>query len=244
MRILFVNGDFLAGSELRATLKRVRGTVDQANTANEGFELAHLHDYDAIVLEMVLSDMDGLEVIERMRAAHVTQPILAVAANASNDVIVRAFSLGADDFLAKPYDLDELVARLQAIVRRTRGRSNGKIYLRAGPLQMDIAAHEVWVNGEPLRLTGTEFAILELLMSRQGSTLTKEAIIEHLYGGIDEPQIKIIDVFICKLRKKLSRLGVGHMVGTVWGRGYGLHQPETAASWNGNPISQMATQAA
>ena len=126
--------------------------------------------------------------------------------------------MGADDFITKPCDHTELFARMQAIVRRSKGYSQPTLH--CGPLQLNLDSREVFVAGRQVHLTGKEFAILELLVLRKGMVLTKEVFLNHLYGGMDEPEMKIIDVFICKLRKKLAEAGAPNVVGTVWGRGY------------------------
>lgn len=128
--------------------------------------------------------------------------------------------------MTKPYDAGELVARLQAVMRRSRGFAEPK--LRVGNLELDLNGKNVTVDGAPLHLTGKEYAILELLVIRKGSVLTKDAFLNHLYGGIDEPEMKIIDVFICKLRRKLQNVGAGNLIATVWGRGYILREDDTA----------------
>lgn len=242
MRILCIDEDSVAVSNLQNALKKAASVVDQAQSGQAGIELIATEDYDAVVLEMRLPDMDGLEVIRTLREAKVTKPILVVAASVRHESKVRAFGLGADDYLAKPYDPDELVARLQAITRRTRVISNAN--LQVGPLRLDLAAHQVWANDAPVRLTGKEFAILDLLMSRKGAVLTKEAFIEHLYNGMDVPEIKIIDVFICKLRKKLDQFGVGNLISTVWGRGYALNPPDVALNLIANVNRLPAIEAA
>ena len=227
MHVLFVNEDVAASSGLCGALRIIKGIADQASTGEEGIKLVGLHDYDAVVLEMTLPDMDGLEAIRRMRAAKMTMPILVIAAKDGSEIKVRAFGLGADDFLTKPYDPGELTARLQAIVRRSR--RGGKANLQVGPLELDVAAQDVWVNSKRIKLTAMEFAVLELLLLRKGSTLSKEAILGHLYGGLDVPDMNVVDVFVYRLRKKLYQFGVADMIGTVWSRGYILYQPKVAA---------------
>ena len=140
---------------------------------------------------------------------------------------MRAFAVGADDFITKPFDHAELVARMQAILRRSKGYSEPT--LRVGPLQLNLDSREVSVEGKPVHLTGKEYAILELLVLRKGMVLTKDAFLNHLYGGMDEPEMKIIDVFVCKLRKKLQSAGAGHLISTVWGRGYMLREEAARA---------------
>jgi two-component system cell cycle response regulator CtrA len=131
---------------------------------------------------------------------------------------VDALAAGADDVVEERVDRNELVARMHAIVRRSRGHSQST--LRVGPLSLDLERHEAWADGTPVALTGKEFQLLHLLMLRKNMVMTKDVILEQLYGGIDEPETKIIDVFVCKIRKKLARAGVQDVLGTVWGRGY------------------------
>jgi two-component system cell cycle response regulator CtrA len=142
---------------------------------------------------------------------------------------VKGLGFGADDYLTKPFDKRELIARIQAIVRRSKGHSDSVI--RTGKLAVNLDARSVEVEGHPLHLTGKEYGILELLSLRKGTTLTKEMFLNHLYGGVDEPELKIIDVFVCKLRKKLAaaQTGGGEHIETVWGRGY-LVSPSAEAA--------------
>jgi two-component system cell cycle response regulator CtrA len=136
---------------------------------------------------------------------------------------VKGFGMGADDFITKPFDSQELLARIHAVVRRAKGFSQPT--LSVGPLLLNLGSREVSVEGRPVHLTGKEYGILELLTLRKGVVLTKEAFLNHLYGGMDEPEVKIIDVFICKLRKKLATAGADNLIGTVWGRGYVMRDP-------------------
>jgi two-component system cell cycle response regulator CtrA len=153
-----------------------------------------------------------------MRAVRVDVPVIIQSEQVRPQARVKAFGMGADDFITKPYDHCELFARMQAIVRRSKGYSQP--VLRCGVLQLSVDSREVLVSGKPVHLTGKEYAILELLVLRKGMVLTKEVFLNHLYGGMDEPEMKIIDVFICKLRKKLADAGAPNIIGTVWGRGY------------------------
>jgi two-component system cell cycle response regulator CtrA len=137
---------------------------------------------------------------------------------------LKALRFGAAGYRTEPYDKAELVARIQAIVHRSR--MNSEPIIETGMLSVNLDTRAVVVNGYPLLLTDKEYSILELLSLRKGMTLTKEMFLNHLYGGADEPELKIIDVFICKLRKKLSSATGGETyIGTVWGRGYVLRDP-------------------
>ncbi len=208
---------------------------EPADCGEDGIELAKLYDFDIIVLDLRLPDMEGYEVVRRLRAARVQTPILILSGRSDPTDKVRGLMGGADDYLTKPFNKAELVARIQAIVRRSKGHAESII--RTGKLQLNMDARSVEVDGRRLHVTGKEYSILELLSLRKGTTLTKEMFLDHLYGGMDEPELKIIDVFICKLRKKLAEATGGeHYIETVWGRGYVLKDPE--------PVEERQRQAA
>jgi two-component system cell cycle response regulator CtrA len=209
-------------------LKSVGGVVDQVDNGEEGIELARHYDYDIVLLELLLPDIEGYEVVRRMRHARIETPVIVISVLSRPQAKVKAFAQGADDFVTKPYDGAELLARAQAVVRRSKGFSQA--ILQAGPLSLDLHRREVSVGGNPLHLTSKEYAILELLMLRKGMALSKEAFLNHLYGGMDEPEVKIIDVFVCKLRKKLTQAGADGVISTIWGRGYKLRCPVQASS--------------
>jgi two-component system cell cycle response regulator CtrA len=202
--------------------------VDIAETGEESLELARLYDYDIVVLDLMLPDMEGYEVVRRLRAARIETPVLILSGLNRPQAKVRGFGMGADDYITKPFDQTELVARIQAIVRRAKGFSQPTLSI--GPLTLNLGSREVMIDGRNVHLTGKEYAVLELLTLRKGIVLTKEAFLNHLYGGMDEPEVKIIDVFICKLRKKLAHAGAADLIGTVWGRGYVLRDPATAGT--------------
>ena len=190
----------------------------------EGLDLGKLYDYDIIILDLNLPDMHGYEVLKKLRLAKVDTPILILSGMSEPDSKVKGLGFGADDYLTKPFNKDELVARIHAIVRRSKGHAQSVI--RTGSLTVNLDTKSVEVDNNRLHLTGKEYAMLELLSLRKGTTLTKEMFLNHLYGGMDEPELKIIDVFICKLRKKLaSATGGDHYIETVWGRGYVLRDP-------------------
>jgi two-component system cell cycle response regulator CtrA len=207
---------------------------DTTDMGEDGLEIGKLYDYDIIVLDLMLPDIDGYEVLRRLRAARVQTPTLILSGLTGLDDKIKGLGVGADDYLTKPFDKRELIARIQAIVRRSKGHPDSII--QTGKLKVNLDARTVEVDGQPLHLTGKEYGILELLSLRKGTTLTKEMFLNHLYGGMDEPELKIIDVFVCKLRKKLSAAtGGDNYIETVWGRGYVLRDPlpveddETAA---------------
>jgi two-component system cell cycle response regulator CtrA len=177
------------------------------------------------VLDLRLPDMEGFEVVRRLRTAKVRTPVLILSGMNETDDKVRGLTTGADDYLTKPFHKSELIARIHAIVRRSKGHSESVI--KTGKLVVNLDTRSVDVDSRRLHVTGKEYSILELLSLRKGTTLTKEMFLDHLYGGIDEPELKIIDVFICKLRKKIAAAtGGSHYIETVWGRGYVLKDPE------------------
>ena len=219
MRVLLVEDNLSVARVIRMVLQEgCKAVVDAVDTGEEAVEMARHYDYDAVVLDLTLPDMDGIEVLRQMRAAGRDAPTLVLSGLNGSEIKVRAFKAGADDVLTKPFDNDELCARLKAIVRRSKGISQPSLHV--GPLSINLETNEVSVDGQAVHLTGKEYAILELLTMRRNIVLTKEQFLSHLYGGTDEPDVKIIDVFICKLRKKLAQVGVGNLIGTVWGRGY------------------------
>jgi two-component system cell cycle response regulator CtrA len=218
MRALLVEDDLTAARGIALMMKSTGAVVDQADTGEEALELVRHYDYDIVVLDLMLPDIEGYEVVRRMRVARDNTPVLILSGLSRPQAKVRGFGVGADDFITKPFDKAELLARMQAIIRRSKGFSQP--LLSVGNLKLNLDSREVMVNNTPVNLTGKEYAILELLVLRKGMVLTKEAFLNHLYGGMDEPEMKIIDVFICKLRKKLASAGAPNVIGTVWGRGY------------------------
>jgi two-component system, cell cycle response regulator CtrA len=218
MRVLLVEDDTTAACGLVLVLKRANAVTDIAGTGEEALELARRYDYDIMVLDLMLPDMEGYEVVRRLRAAKIDVPVLILSGMSRPQAKVKGLGAGADDYVSKPYDPQEVMARIQAVVRRSRGYSAST--LSVGPLKLNLDARDVTAHGREVRLTGKEYSILELLVMRKGMVLTKEAFLNHLYGGLDEPEIKIVDVFICKLRKKLAQAGADGLIGTVWGRGY------------------------
>ncbi|MBL8834293.1 MAG: response regulator transcription factor [Rhodospirillales bacterium] len=224
MRVLLVEDDQATSRSIELMLKQEGFVCDTTDMGEDGLEIGKLYDYDIIILDLMLPDMDGYEVLRRFRAGRIKTPILILSGLTELDAKIKGLGFGADDYLTKPFDKRELVARIHAIVRRAKGHSQSVI--KTGKLVVNLEARTVEAGARPLHLTGKEYAILELLSLRKGTTLTKEMFLNHLYGGIDEPELKIIDVFVCKLRKKLSTACDGeNYIETVWGRGYVLRDP-------------------
>ena len=224
MRILLVEDDPTTSRSIEMMLGHANLNVYCADLGEDGIDLAKLYDYDLILLDLNLPDMSGHEVLRQLRLARIETPILILSGADDTDSKLKGFGFGADDYLTKPFYREELVARIHAIIRRSKGHAQSVI--RVGKLLVNLDAKSVDVDGRTVHLTGKEYQMLELLSLRKGSTLTKEMFLNHLYGGMDEPELKIIDVFICKLRKKLAEATGGQSyIETVWGRGYVLREP-------------------
>ena len=224
MRALLIEDDAGVAKSIELMLKVESICVYRTDLGEEGVDLAKIYDYDIVLLDLNLPDMSGYEVLRSLRSAKVRTPVLILSGLASIEDKIRGLGLGADDYLSKPFHKDELIARIHALVRRSKGHADSVIAI--GDLVLNLEARNVELQGQKLHLTGKEYQMLELLAFRTGSTLTKEMFLNHLYGDIDEPEAKIIDVFICKLRKKLANASGGQdYIETIWGRGYTLREP-------------------
>ena len=235
MRILLVEDDPTTSRSIELMLTHANLNVFCTDLGEDGIDLAKLYDYDLILLDMNLPDMSGHEVLRQLRLARIETPILILSGADDTENKIKGFGFGADDYLTKPFHREELVARIHAIIRRSKGHSQSVI--KTGDVNVNLDAKTVDVGGKTVHLTGKEYQMLELLSLRKGTTLTKEMFLNHLYGGMDEPELKIIDVFICKLRKKLAEATAGqNYIETVWGRGYVLRDP--------GPVSALPNLAA
>ncbi|MBT0956823.1 response regulator transcription factor [Alphaproteobacteria bacterium KMM 3653] len=225
MRVLLIEDDAATSKSIEMMLTHANLNVYATDLGEEGVDLAKLYDYDLILLDLDLPDMTGHEVLRQLRLARIETPILILTGSDDTENKIKGFGFGADDYLTKPFHREELVARIHAIIRRSKGHAQSII--RTGKVLVNLDAKTVETGGRTIHLTGKEYQMLELLSLRKGTTLTKEMFLNHLYGGMDEPELKIIDVFICKLRKKLSTATDGeNYIETVWGRGYVLRDPE------------------
>lgn len=221
MRALLIEDDTATSRSIELILNAEGISNYTTDLGEEGLDLGKLYDYDIIILDLNLPDMHGYEVLKKLRLSKVDTPILILSGMVEPNNKVKGLTFGADDYLTKPFNKEELIARIHAIVRRSQGHSESII--RTGTLSVNLDTKTVEMGGKRVHLTGKEYSMLELLSLRKGTTLTKEMFLNHLYGGMDEPELKIIDVFICKLRKKLAALNDGiHYIETVWGRGYVL----------------------
>jgi two-component system cell cycle response regulator CtrA len=228
MRVLLIEDDIVAARSVELSLASEGIICDTASIGEEGIEVGRIYvdEYDIILLDLMLPDIDGYEVLLRLRSAKVKTPILILSGLSSVDQKIKSLGFGADDYLTKPFNKGELIARIHAIVRRSKGHSESVV--RFDKVAINLDTRIVEVDGNQVHLTNKEYAILELLSMRKGTVLTKEMFLNHLYSSMDEPEIKIIDVFVCKLRKKLANASGGtNYIETVWGRGYMLKDYES-----------------
>ncbi len=224
MRILLIEDDSATAQSIELMLKSESFNVYTTDLGEEGVDLGKLYDYDIILLDLNLPDMSGFEVLRSLRLSKVKTPTLILSGLAGIEDKIKGLGFGADDYVTKPFHKDELVARIHAVVRRSKGHAQSVI--ETGDLVINLDTKAVEVGSQRVHLTGKEYQMLELLSLRKGTTLTKEMFLTNLYGGMDEPEMKIIDVFICKLRKKLASASGGKdYIETIWGRGYVLRQP-------------------
>ena len=225
MRVLLIEDDSSIAQSIELMLKSESFNVYTTDLGEEGVDLGRLYDYDIILLDLNLPDMSGFEVLRSLRVSKVKTPILILSGIASIEDKVKGLGFGADDYMTKPFHKDELIARIHAIVRRSQGHAQSIVQI--GDLIVNVDAKTVHINRVRVHLTGKEYRMLELLSLRRGTTITKEMFLSQLYGGMDEPEIKIIDVFMCKIRKKLAVASGGKdYIETVWGRGYLLREPQ------------------
>jgi len=239
MRVLLIEDDPATAKSIEMMLTHANLNVYATDLGEEGVDLAKLYDYDLILLDLGLPDMMGHEVLRQIRLARIETPILILSGADDTDSKLKGFGFGADDYLTKPFHREELVARIHAIIRRSKGHSQSII--NTGRIAVNLDAKTAEVDGEQVHLTGKEYQMLELLSLRKGTTLTKEMFLNHLYGGMDEPELKIIDVFICKLRKKLTEATGGeNHIETVWGRGYVLRDPAGQENPEPEPLAMRA----
>jgi len=228
MRFLLIEDDMALADCVRDILEGNEHRVDYCGTGEEGVELAEMGGHNLIILDIGLPGIPGTEVIKKLRNLNRTVPILVLSGRTQLESKLETLNCGADDFMIKPFHRDELLARIYALVRRSEGLIRQK--LQIGNMQIDLKHQEVIGPDGPLDLTRKEYEIFELLCLRNGHPVTKTIFLDRLYGGMNEPDAKILDVFICNLRKKLAQANNGdHCIKTVWGRGYALRLPEAQA---------------
>jgi len=227
VRILIIEDDEIVASTVELFLRSEGFRTHTEALGEEALEVAKHYEYDAILMDLNLPDMSGVEVLRKLRMNKVGTPVLVLSGQTDMDTKIKCLSAGADDYLVKPANHAELAARLRAVVRRAKGHAQSIIQIGDLAVNLDIKSAEV--DGERVPLSAKEYQLLELLALRRGTTLTKETFLNHLYGEMDEPEAKIIDVFVCKLRKKLAAYTNGkNYIETVWGQGYLIRSADRA----------------
>jgi two-component system, cell cycle response regulator CtrA len=224
VKILLIEDDKCAADAAALVLSAKGFAIDITGLGQEGLELGRTRSYDVIMLDLGLPDIRGLDVLKHLRRSKVHTPILVLSGDATVDMRVQTLTNGADDYMMKPFHTDELIARLRAIARRSRAHSPSLIV--TGKMVVNLDMKVVEVGGAVVNLTVKEYQLLECLSLKKNTPLAKHALLNYLYSGMDEPAEKIIDVFICKLRKKLAAATDGDgYISTVWGIGYELRDP-------------------
>jgi two-component system, cell cycle response regulator CtrA len=242
MKILLIEDDSATAKTIQAVLCAENIVCDISESGHEAFEIGSIYNYDVIVLDLSLPDINGHDLLHKFREASIHTPILILSGMQAVQEKVKALGFGADDYMTKPFNIDELIVRLRALSRRAEGHPSSMI--QVGDICLNLDTQTIKVKGLRLDLTGKEYQILEFLMIRKGATVTKNNFLNRLYSGLDEPEEKIIDVFMCKIRRKLeSVLGEEgkHYIETIWGRGYILRDPKVAGPLSYSPQnSQVA----
>jgi two-component system cell cycle response regulator CtrA len=237
--VLLVEDDQKMSDIVRRLLERENMACDCVSTGEEASQIGHVYNYDVVILDIGLPDTSGHEILNKMRRSNMNAPVLVLSGINTIKDKTKALGFGADDYLTKPFVPEELVARIKALTRRFSGHSAPVV--RVGSVELNMETKNIFVNQKLLNLTGKEYDILEFLIMRHGSTVTKAHFLTRLYpSGIDEPEAKIIDVFIHKIRRKLGRvLGKSGplYIQTRWGRGYSFQAPDSAAYASDNVIA-------
>ena len=228
MRVLLIRQDVATAANIKTMLIRENFICDTTDLGKDGLDISKLRGYDVILFDLSVPNINGYEVLRRLRRECARTPVLILSGLTGLDDKIKDLGFGDDDHLTNLCDHRELIARIKAVARRSKGHCESTI--RTGKLVVNLETQVVSVDDQPVHLTGKEYGILELLSMHKGTTMTKEMFLNHLYPGTDEPELKIIDVFVCKLRKKLAQAtGGNHYIETVWGRGHMLRDPEPGA---------------
>lgn len=228
MTLLLVEDDLGIAEFLVKGLTAEGYTLAHVANGNDGYEAGHRDDLEAILLDVMLPGMNGFEVCRRLRADGVRVPIVMLTALDSTEDLVRGLRFGADEYIKKPFSFDELMARLEAVMRRARGEAPQPhaAILRIDTLEFDREALSVSRNGVPIELTSTEFALLELLMSQAGRVVTRARILQAVWGETKDPLTNVIEVYMSRLRSKIAPGGEAELIKTVRGRGYRMIAPK------------------
>ena len=223
MHVLLIEDDRIVNQNIVILLRREGIVAESVYTGREGLELIKLYEYDLIILDLMLPDISGNDVLKQVRQCNNTTPVLILSGINMPTKKVECFSIGADDYMTKPYDRSELVARVKAIIRRSRGLADNII--KVGQMHINLNSKKAFIDDIQIPLTSKEYAMVELLALKKGGAVSKESFLSHLYGGMDEPEIKIIDVFLCKIRQKIKKITQdATYIHTSWGRGYTLEE--------------------
>ena len=221
MRILVVEDDSKIASFLDKGLKEAGFSVDVRGDGEDALHLVESVPYDAAVVDLMLPGLDGLTLIETMRRRNIHTPVLILSARQSVDDRIQGLQRGGDDYMVKPFSFSELLARVQALIRRDKKNSQPML-LQVGDLEMDLLKHEIYRAGEKIELPAKEYALLEYMMRHPGIVLSKTAILERVYDYSFDPQTNVVDVLVCRLRNKIDRDFDDKMIHTVRGMGYVL----------------------
>jgi DNA-binding response OmpR family regulator len=222
MRILIVEDERQMAEVLRRGLSEEGHALDVAQTGTDGLAMAMSDSFDVIILDVMLPEISGLDVARRLREARIRTPILMLTARDTNADVVTGLDAGADDYLVKPFSFDVLLARLRAVARR--GPTERGVVMTVGDLRLDSGAHEVWRGADRVDLTRTEFSLLEFLMRRQGAVVTRNALIEGVWGHDREIEENTLDAFVRLLRQKVDTSGQQRLIHTVRGVGYAVRE--------------------
>jgi two-component system OmpR family response regulator len=224
VRILLVEDDPMLAEAIGRALAQSGHTVDGARNGEEADHALRTSAYDLVLLDIGLPQLDGYEVLRRLRDRRSSVPVMILTVRDSLEDRIAGLDLGADDYLSKPFHLSELEARVRALIRRSHGSAGAELV--HGPLRFDMAGRRLYCNGQPVELSAREMAVIELLLLKEGKVVTKQQIIDHLYGWEDASASNSIEVFVYRLRRKLEESGVG--IRTVRGMGYLIEKPHAA----------------
>lgn len=229
MRVLVVEDDPRTSNSVRALLEGEKMAVDVAAAGEDGLIRALRQRYDVMLLDLGLPDTHGFDILRKLRAAGCDMPVMLISGTSDGRTKAQGLWLGGDDYIVKPYRAPELLARISAVVRRARGHAQTLIQI--GDLTVNLDSQWAERNGCRIHLSSKEYGVLELLALRRGQVVSREALMAHLYGVMDAPNDKIIEVFVSKLRKKLQDVLDGpDLIETIWGRGYMLCDPDGAVA--------------
>jgi two-component system cell cycle response regulator CtrA len=223
MKILIIEDDLALANNIKLSFKKLNIQNDHVVSAEEAFDFLGIYTYDLILLDIMLPDSSGFDILKELREDGILTPVLILSGLNNHDDKLEGFKQGADDYITKPFDKDELLARVHAIVRRSKGHAQSIV--KIGKLEINLDSKQVLAANKRIPLTNKEYSILEILSLKRGKTVSKEHLLDQLYGGNEEPEPKIIDVFVCKLRKKITDLTGDNYIGTIWGQGYILNEP-------------------